>query len=82
MTTPPDKTSAAAAKKIQKWECLGCGLLDATCRYHQALQQADYWQDKYETLLATDIGAVTADRNYWQHEAVRLSEELNGQIHG
>ena len=82
MTIPTDKTSAALIERITAWDCLGCGLNDATCRYHEALQQADYWRDKYETLRATDIGAVTADRDYWQHEAVRLSSELNGQIHG
>lgn len=82
MTIPPDKTPAAVVDRIQKWDCLGCGLFDTTCRYHQALQEADHWRDKYETLLATDIGAVTADRDYWQNEAIRLSDELNGQIHG
>lgn len=82
MTIPPDKTAAAVVDRIQKWDCLGCGLFDTTCRYHQALQEADHWRDKYETLLASDIGAVTADRDYWQNEAMRLSDELNGQIHG
>jgi len=82
MTIPPDKTPAAIVDRIQQWDCLGCGLLNDTCRYHQALQDADHWRDKYETLLASDIGAVTADRDYWQNEAMRLSDELNGQIHG
>ena len=82
MTIPTDKTPAAVVDRIQKCDCLGCGLFNTTCRYHQALQEADHWRDKYETLLASDIGAVTADRDYWQNEAMRLSDELNGQIHG
>lgn len=80
MTIPEHLTANKVVERIKSWDCLGCALISDHCRYHQALQEADYWRNRYEQLLATDIGELTADRNYWEQEAIRLTNELNGVI--
>jgi hypothetical protein len=78
--TSKGSTSEELISRLRAWNCLGCGLDNDECRYHKALHEAEYWRSRYENLASADIGQLQSDRDYWQNEAIRLTNEINGAI--